>query len=79
MKSLISLVLVSLGRRDGKEASWMDGQEYPHTYLWKKKKEDSLIRLSQGELTKATPRTRFPESFLSHVYMSTDYAICSQS
>lgn len=42
-------------------------------------KEDSLIRLSQGELTKATPRTRFTESFLSHVYMSTDYGICSQS
>lgn len=68
-KSLISLVLVSL-TPGKKEASGWTGRNILTPICGKK--EDSLIRLSQGELTKPCPGTRFVKSFLSHVYMSTD-------
>ncbi len=54
----------------------MDRQEDSDTYLWKKSIASSgRIR----EMTKGSLGTWFTESFLSHVYMSTDYATGSQS
>jgi len=58
-----------------------DGQAgiFWHLPVERKRKEESPIRLNQGELTKARPGTCLTKSFLPHVYMSTDYVICSQS